>query len=480
MTRTVAVQPRQGRSLLWLLHPGVSVRSDCGGVGTCGKCKVLVTDAQGTREVLACQYFPVHPVTVQVREWWPGKVSAETREFLRRAFRPELDPNTGLALDFGTTTVSAARLDVARHRVVQRVEWLNPQLGLGADVMSRISNRELVSSLDFTAPVRNAARLWAVSRGRTAVVTANTVMAHFLWDKDPSSLGLYPYRSSLPVGRPVSGYNRRLGRRAWMPPLLGSFVGSDCSAAIIASGMHRSRKLSLLVDAGTNGEIALGNSERMLVCSTAAGPAFEGATLECGGLARAGAICRVEAGPEGYILETVGRSRPGSICGSGVLAAVRAALEKAELLSSGRIAGSNRILLYTNPSPAKYQLSEIYLSQADIRQVQLAKAAIATGIRLLLDAWPSRPEDIARVHLTGRFGAAIDPKDAVAIGMLPDAEVVRRHPNLALLGATRAVYNREVRAEMARLPRTCTEVSLSTHKRFEDTFVQALELAPWD
>jgi uncharacterized 2Fe-2S/4Fe-4S cluster protein (DUF4445 family) len=479
---TVAVQPRAGRSLLWALHPGVLVRSDCGGQGTCGKCRATVIDSDGRKEVLACQYFPDHPVTVEVKPWDPlrGRRSPELQK-LRRWFK-ELErprPEVGRAVDFGTTTIAVAVVDTAKHRVLYRYDFLNPQLGLGSDIMTRITNLELVQGLDFTGQLRE--RRSQVSRRRAAVVTANTVMAHFLWDRSPAGLGSYPYRSGLELGRPIAGYNRRLRQRVWMPPLLGSFVGSDCTSAIVAAGLTRARQLSLLVDAGTNGEVVLGNRERLLVASTAAGPAFEGAALECGGLAERGSIVRVRAEDDGYRIETLHRATPRSICGSGVLSATRAALNRADLLSSGRIVSSDRITLFTNPAPGLYELDSIYLSQADIRQVQLAKAAIAAAIRLLLEAWPARTEDVGRIHLTGRFGASVDPVDAVRIGLLPDvpAARIRRHPDLALLGATRALYRPEIREAMTAVPGVCTELELSSHPRFEEVFVQAMEFAPW-
>lgn len=470
--QTVAVQPRSGRSLLWLLHPRVHVRSDCGGTGRCGKCRVTVIEPSGRKDVLACQYVPDKPVTVVAIR--PAARLGPTA-FSRRPSA------AGLAVDFGTTTISVAVVDTKRRRVLLRRGFLNPQLGLGSDVMTRVANQTLVRKLDFTGGVREVGRYQGLNRRRAMAVTANTVMAHFLWDKDPSGLGSYPYRSALKLGRPVSGRNRRLGQRVWMPPLLGSFVGADCTSAVVASGLHRSRRLSLLVDAGTNGEVVLGNRDRLLVCSTAAGPAFEGATLECGGLADGSAIHRVRAGPGGYVVETLHGSTPHSICGSGVLAAIRAALDRVDLLSSGRLIHSDRLVLYRNPSPAQYEPEEIYLSQSDVRQVQLAKAAIATGIRLLLETWPARVTDIKCIHLTGRFGAAIVPADAKAIGLLPDVPGVRirRHPNLALLGAIRLLHSPRLRIEMTELPSVCTELTLAGHDRFEAAFVRSMEFTPW-
>jgi uncharacterized 2Fe-2S/4Fe-4S cluster protein (DUF4445 family) len=297
-------------------------------------------------------------------------------------------------------------------------------------------------------------------------------MAHFLFGRNPAGLGAYPYRSALPLHKTITG---RHGMRFQMLPLLGSFAGSDCTAAILACGMHRSRRLSLLVDAGTNGEVVLGNRERMLACSTAAGPAFEGATLECGSLARRGAVKAVRFARGRFVLEPIGQGTALSICGSGVLDAVAVAVEAGFVDRSGRIArGAQRLMLSDGDEP-------VFLSQADLREVQLAKGAIAAGIRLLLKEWGAAPVNLDRVYLTGKFGAAMNPASAMRIGLLPrvPAGIIRRHDNMALLGATRATWNRALFDEAEAVAARCREVLLADHPGFEEAFVDSMRFEPW-
>ena len=460
MTQLV-VRPRSGLNLLALLRrQRAHVPSDCGGHGTCGKCRVRVLDRAGARTLLACQHVPDGVLTVELPE--PGPAA-------RARARPHpVDPRLALAADIGTTTISLAAVDTALGRVARRRTVLNPQLPFGADVMTRISQRRPLRRIDLLAPLRSFMASAGIGRGRELVAVGNTAIIHFLLGRSPAGLGTWPYRSRVELGRPAR--ERRGGLRLWVPPLLDSFVGADCTAAVIASGMHRRPGLELLVDAGTNGEVVLGSSAGLYVCSTAAGPAFEGATLECGSLAVPGAVRRVRARGRRLVAATIGNRPARSVCGSGVLSATRAALGAGLLDPSGRLENGDRLTL----APG------VWLSQADIREVQLAVAALGTGIRLLLLEAGRTARDITRVHLTGRFGAAIEPDDAVAIGLLPRIGArIRRHPNLALKGAVRFAADPASRREAAAVAALSRPVTLSGHREFEARFIEAMRLAPW-
>ena len=315
---TVTVVPRGSHSLRELLADvGTVLPSDCGGAGTCGKCRVRVLDAEGEQSVLACQYVPAAPVAVESVDVRPVRRIGQ-RVAGRSVFR-----SLRLAADIGTTAISLAAVDTAKRRVVARREVLNPQMVFGADVMSRIAAGKKVRRAELEPVLLRFMDDARIAHVRPVVVVGNTVMAHFLMGRSPTSLGEFPYKSRLPLRRRLT--HRHGGIAFRMLPLLGAFVGSDCTAAILASGMHRTNRLSLLVDAGTNGEVVLGNRERMLVTSTAAGPAFEGATLQCGSLAQAGAVKAVRYGDGRLVPETIGGGEAKSICGSGVLDAVAGA-----------------------------------------------------------------------------------------------------------------------------------------------------------
>lgn len=371
-----------------------------------------------------------------------------------------------LVADVGTTTISLVLLD-REGRIVHRRELPNPQARAGADVMSRIAAERRARRAGPAAVLSRVADEWRADRRQEVVAVANTVMAHFLLGRSPAGLGVHPYRSRLPRRRILRA--QRAGLRIVMPPLLGRFVGSDCCAAILAAGIHRSRRLVLLVDAGTNGEVALGNSDGILVCSTAAGPAFEGATLECGSLAVPGAVRSVSVSGGRMRLHTCGRREPETICGSGVLDAVAAGLKLGLIEPSGRLAGP------------RLQLGHrVWLSQADLREIQLAVGAIGAAIRLLLRSRGAASRDIERVFVTGRFGAALNVESAVAVGLLPQTVAdVRQHGNLALRGAVRLAREPEKTAEALELAGKCREVILSGRPDFEEAFVAAMEFRPW-
>jgi uncharacterized 2Fe-2S/4Fe-4S cluster protein (DUF4445 family) len=343
----------------------------------------------------------------------------------------------------------------------------------GADVMSRIAAGKNVRRAALRPVLLRFMDEVGISRKRPVVAVGNTVMAHFLMGRNPAALGEFPYKSRLPFRRRLT--HRSGDTRFEMLPLLGSFVGSDCTAAILASGMHRTPRLCLLVDAGTNGEVVLGSRERMLVTSTAAGPAFEGATLQCGSLAQAGAVKAVSYGEGRFAPEVIGGGEAKSICGSGVLDAVAEAVRAGKVDSSGRITGCERLDVSQGRNP-------VYVSQADLREVQLAKGAIATAIKVLLAEWGATTPDIERVHVTGRFGASMNPASATSIGLLPSVTLtrIRRHGNLALLGAVRATLDPKLFDEAERLAVNCREVMLSSHPQFEESFIASLQLEPWN
>jgi len=463
----VTIAPHGGQNLReLLLDAGVRLPSDCGGAGTCGKCRVRVLDAGGWNSVLACQYVPTAPVSVKVERDVPIVRSRGIRCSGNSA-------GLRLAVDIGTTTISLAAVDVERRRIAARREELNPQIVFGADVMSRIAAGAKLSQTPLTPVLHKFIDEAGIPPERPIIAVGNTVMAHFLMGRSAATLGEFPYESVLPMRETLAG--RRGGLSIRMLPLLGAFVGSDCTAAVLASGMQRSRRLSLLVDAGTNGEVVLGNRERMLVTSTAAGPAFEGATLECGSLAQAGAVKATRFSRGRFRLHVIGGREPKSVCGSGVLDAVAEAVRVGRVEPSGRIVGHDRLELSQGRQP-------VYLSQADLREVQLAKGAVAAAVRILLAEWGADASEVERVHVTGKFGAAMTIASANRIGLLPQVSAVRvrRHGNLALLGAIRATLAPAPFVEAERFAANCREVMLSSHPQFEQTFVDSMRLQPWN
>ncbi|MGB9742335.1 MAG: ASKHA domain-containing protein [candidate division WOR-3 bacterium] len=461
----IKILPRKKHTLRELLiDRGVVLAGECGGQGKCGQCRVKVNN----RLVLACQFIPDAPVMVELEEN-PAPASARISTCRRR--------NLVLAADIGTTTITLAAVDPEQGRAVRTTTQLNPQARLGADVISRIAQAARVRKIRLTALLEQFIQEAGIDPRRVVTAVGNTVMMHFLFNQSPAGLGSYPYRSRLPLKQVLTSRIDRLRLRTL--PLLGSFIGSDCTAAIIASGIYRHKQPALLIDAGTNGELILGNRDRLLVCSTAAGPAFEGATLECGSLFQPGAVVAAEYKTGRWQLKTAGRLKPKSICGSGVLDVVASGLKAGLILPSGRLAAGNRLTIYEDHGRA------LYLSQADLRQVQLAKAAIAAGIRILLKRWFGTEQQFNRIDrliITGRFGNRINPESAFTIGILPRVRfaIIRQHPNLALAGAIKAVTNPEIVPLARTIARRCEEVVLSEQPEFESLFVSGMELKRWE
>ncbi len=460
----IRIAPAGGRSLMEImLEQGLVLPGDCGGAGRCGKCRVVVRDDGGRRSVLACQFVPERLVLV---EWEKGAVERGSDKAWQRG-KVERKRDRVLVADIGTTTLRIAGVRKNGKGVDFRTVLLNPQIKYGADVLSRISRAEAVRRVRLSRLLNGFVRGLGIDRRHPVTVVGNTVMMHFVFGRSPQGLGGYPYRSRLPLGRVLCA--RQDGLRLRTLPLLGAFLGSDCFAGILAVGMHRSQKLTLLIDAGTNGEVVLGNCERIVACSTAAGPAFEGATLACGTIARHGAVsdCRLVKG--GWRVKTIGNGAPVGICGSGVVSAIAAALSAGLIEPNGRLKSGERLDIADG----------VYLTQADIREVQLAKAALAAGIKVLLREWSGKK--IERVFITGNFGGKLNISAGMALGLLPVVPVqrVRQRPDLALLGAVQAVQNPLELKAASRISRLVKEIRLAEDEDFERFFVGSMEFGRW-
>ena len=249
-------------------------------------------------------------------------------------------------------------------------------------------------------------------------------------------------------------------------PCLGSFVGSDILAGLLATKLHQSERVAALIDLGTNGEIVVGNRERLLCASTAAGPAFEGARISMGMRAATGAICAVRVRDSGLECEVVGSVAPRGICGSGLVDAAAAGLELGWISSKGRLANGESLTL----------AGPVSLNQWDVRELQLAKGAIAAGLRILLERWGATRRDLAQVFLAGAFGNYINRASARRIGLLDfPVEKVRPSGNTALLGAKLALCSLpEHDGSYPEILAHVKHVSLDEDARFQETFVEEM------
>lgn len=414
----------------------------------------------------------------------------------------------GVAFDIGTTTVAGMLVDVNRGAVVASAARTNPQVSFGADVISRIVAAGKPGGLSrLASAVRECLSGIIASLCQKAgissqdiyliTVAGNSTMEHLLMEIPPLSLAQSPYVpafSCLPQFPPGElGLSTNPGGRVILLPIIGGFVGADTVAAIIAVNQDLTEKMVLLIDLGTNGELVLGNRNRLVTCSTAAGPAFEGAQLSCGMRAVEGAIDSVTVDGE-ISYTTIGNERPKGICGSGVVKVIAELLKAGIITPSGRFAddpGATRF-----PRLAKERLRkrdgrmefvlvfgegtgtgrDIVITQGDIREIQLVKSSICTGAQILLETLGLEPALVDEVLVAGAFGNYIDIDSALTIGLFPvnDRGKIRPVGNAAGTGAVKAILSRECLDRCSRVAEEAVFIELANHPEFQQRFLRNL------
>ena len=458
------------------------VEFPCAGVSQCGGCKVRVlsgevpvTDemravltpaeiAAGWR--LGCMAEASGPVSLEIAQW-SVQILDDRAEL---PFEPA--EGFGVVVDIGTTTLVAQLVD-RRTGAVMKVETaLNPQARFGADLMSRIRH-DLAEPGTMTALIREAvgamlARLCEGNPVEETLLVGNTAMHHFFSGLSVEPLAAVPFRSPT-IGEQQFyaseiGWPLELRHPARFLACAGGFVGSDLLAGLVATGLHESSEPGALLDLGTNGEIAVGNRERIRCASTAAGPAFEGGRIGMGMRAGGGAIDKVSIVNGALECSVIGGGLPRGLCGSGLVDAAASVLQLGWVGPSGRMTEGRKSIPLSG---------SVSLTQADIRELQLAKGAVAAGFDLLLDGTRLAP---SRVFLAGAFGNYIQGESARRIGLLP-AWV--DHPtsggNTALRGARMLLLAPTHREQILSNILACTEhVELAANPRFQDAFVECM------
>jgi uncharacterized 2Fe-2S/4Fe-4S cluster protein (DUF4445 family) len=409
----------------------------------------------------------------------------------------------GLAFDLGTTTVVATLLDLTTGTPVAVESMLNKQQPFGADVITRISAtmldpaardklRQLAQETlgELAAAVCDNGQVQPDEVYEVALA-GNATMVHLVLGLDPEPLGVAPFIMAarlLPEVRATDlGVPAHPAARAVVFPAFGAYVGGDITAGLLASGMDRDPRIRLFIDIGTNCEIALGGRDWLLATAAPAGPAFEGAAIRCGMRAADGAIESVTITDDGDLrLAVIGDTEPRGLCGSGLVDAVTALVEAGLLDSSGRLVPDEAArhiaprLAGRLASAGKERIfvlhEDIYLSQRDIRELQFAKAAIATGWRILLEEAGLTEEDVKQVLLAGSFGSYLSPKSAIRTGLVPNIPVRRviAAGNVAGEGAKMALLSVRERAAALALLEEVRYVELSDRADFNDRFVGQL------
>jgi len=417
----------------------------------------------------------------------------------------------GIAFDLGTTTVVATLLDLATGTPAAVASALNAQQPFGADVITRISAAMLdpatlgrLTALAHQTLAELAAEVCAEAGVDPAEVyeialAGNATMTHIALGIDPEPLGVAPFilatRLLPEVLAADLGVTAHPRARAVVFPPFGAYVGGDITAGLLASGMDRDQRTRLFIDIGTNCEIVLGSRDWLLATAAPAGPAFEGAAIRCGMRAADGAIEVVTMTPGTLDLKVIGDAEPAGLCGSGLVDAVTGLVRLGLLDSSGRFVpeaqaaglapglaprltqlGAERVfVLHWQGQPGDVSRS-VYLSQRDVRELQFAKAAIATGWHILLEEAGLQPGDIQQVLLAGSFGSYLSPANAIRLGLVPAVGVLRvvSAGNVAGEGAKMALLSVRERAGGLALLEEVRYVELSDRADFNDRFIDQL------
>ena len=591
--------PKETNLLSALAAAGIHLRSECGGVGRCGKCRVLCREGltppshpetkilspgelrKGFR--LACQanalkstevFIPSTSLENQIKILIEGslkalkpnppvrkkKIQISLQRFGRdlswETIQSKLESRTkpipsptlhflqrlsengnsktarfscismreryvniekgdsassvcGIALDIGTTTIVGYLLDLTSGNQMSLSAMMNPQTKYGGDVVSRIlyattgpnGLKRLQDALIVAVNeiVQEASKKAGIPTEQIYEICAvgNTTMHHLLLGLRPSNLTHFPYtpviRGAFTFPTKEIGISIHPDGQFYLPPLIAGFMGSDTVGVVLSTGLHKSKAIKLAIDIGTNGEIVLGNRDRMVATSCAAGPAFEGGQIQYGMPGTSGAIDAVTIDQEGQVhIHTIDNTTPVGICGSGLVDAVSEMRRKGIVAGDGRllnnierghqnldrriikVEGQSAFLLcqgndHSNPK-------RISITQKDVRQLQLAKSAIWAGIQILTRTMGVQLKEITELFLAGAFGNYVRPESAIQIGLLPSFEKTKITPvgNAAGTGAKMALLSLKEREEANRIAKKIEYIELAKHPDFQNEFIRGM------
>lgn len=472
----LSVEVDVGDNLLDIIRKlGLPITADCGGVGQCGKCLVEIN---GKRR-LACKCNITEDIEVVICDSASSKdydILTDTSLADDAQISDLSSSRFGIAIDIGTTTIAGRLLELNSGNNLASFAELNNQISYGADVISRITasldDASLLSGL-ITAQLDRAVIEMIGDAGVDAsqvermVIAGNTVMTYLLLKRPCRALGFNPfkpdfyYEKSYPYAEVF--HTNTLDAQVYILPFMSAYVGGDITSGICAVGEEQDDYM--LMDMGTNGELAFHLKGRVICTASAAGPAFEGGCIECGSGSTKGAITKVRRTEAGDLeLLTIGGVEPRSICGSGLLDLIALLVREGAIDESGRLDDS-----YENQ---RVQLSpRVYVSQKDIRQFQLAKGAVRSGFEILMremgDVSP------AKVFLAGGFGQNLDVNSAATVGLLPKRLVDSTISigNSSLSGAVKICLNPSLMDTIMDTVLDVTEINLGIHKDFNNEFV---------
>ena len=489
-----------------LMKKDSSYTAVCGGKGKCGKCKIRVTEGYlqansfdescfsleeldaGLR--LSCKAYPTEPLTVEVnfKSEVDFKVVTEYEEEKKFAGVSDRNDKFGIAIDIGTTTIAVQLLNLTKNEKILTHTTINHQRNFGADVISRIKastegkSTELKESIckDLDLGIRTVVEKSGIAseKIKEVAIAGNTTMIHLLMGYDCRSLGGYPF-TPVNIEMIEERYENIIGNdflsaRVRVLPGISTFVGGDIVAGLYSCEVDKKEEYSLLIDLGTNGEIALGNCEKLMATSTAAGPAFEGGNIEWGVGSIEGAIAGVTFTKAGVKVQTIGKKAPTGICGTGVIEIV-SELVRTELVDE---TGCLDYDYFDDGYPVAVTAAgeQIVFTQQDVREIQLAKAAVRAGIETLVLRYGITKEEISNVYLAGGFGFKLDCQKAIEIGMIPEefSGKIKAVGNSSLGGAVKCLFSEDGWERTAKMGAQAEEINLSADKDFNSFYMESM------
>lgn len=476
----VIISVPEGTNLLQALQEnGVFLDAPCGGKGRCGKCVVSI---QG-EDVLSCRVTVENSITVTI----PPKSGLRIlHNGVEAAYRMNpLKKGHLLAIDIGTTSVVCFLLDGRTGQELASASALNVQAAFGADVISRIQaalagdleqERDAIRN-ELAELILSVCRTADVAPGDIGVVSVvgNPAMQQLFMGISPKNLASVPFApvlteaATMPCADilPICKNAKLL-----VVPNISGYIGGDTMGCVLSTGMYAAEPLTLMVDIGTNGEMVLGNREHMIACSTAAGPALEGASILFGMRGAEGAIDHVWMENGRLCCSVIGGGAAQGICGSGLIDAVAVLLDAGLLNKRGRIRSETK-----RDGQRVIDLRDgVYLTQDDIRQVQMAKGAICAGVQLMARHLGRRVDEIERVLLAGAFGSYLDPESACRIGLLPEElrGRITAVGNAAGSGARLLACDRDILPLSQELLHRIAFLELASLAEFSGTFARAM------
>lgn len=421
------------------------------------------------------------------------EVVAYNNKIIDIGLNHEIKNILAVAIDIGTTGISSYLINVESGEILNKNSSLNPQTQFGGDVLTRITycmeNPNGVKELqDSIIEEINKIILTLIGDSYfldniyNVTIAANTTMLHLLLGVSPVSLAKAPYRSvflnKMEINCKDIGININKNGMLTILPSASSYIGADIISGAVACNFHSKNNKSVFIDIGTNGEMLALNKNQIVATSTAAGPALEGMNIDCG--------CRAEKGAiESFYIDenlklnytTIDNSEPIGICGSGLIDITAALINNNIILKSGKFRKDLPSILADKIKDKKFYITEkIYISQKDIRQIQLAKAAIATGIKLLLKELKLNIEEIEEIYIAGAFGYHINGESIKTIGLIPKGfkGKIIFLGNTSIEGARLSIINKEILESMEKLKRNIKVLELSTSDQFQNQFIKEL------